>query len=268
MSCENKQNNLINKLRVNFLNYMHCFNKLRVNFLNHMLFCINWLIWLIIPIVILIIFRYIPMPDKLRTIDYAQITCSVIALLLSLWNVLFNLLKEWSLERLQLQVFKKEIEELSKLYMEYYDYSEQLMYGVRDDSDVDDEAIRAYLKESEQEMHICFTRIHSKSTSSNKINILKDLVKDLEVMHSHSADRIIARSNNPAFYYPGDFFPPDIIDAQFTDAGKILENYSFAMDASMKRAIKPLLDYFCKKSEIQNNDLTGVAVDFPEFDDV
>lgn len=267
MSCENKQNNLINKLRVNFLNYMHCFNKLRVNFLNHMLFCINWLIWLIIPIVILIIFRYIPMPDKLRTIDYAQITCSVIALLLSLWNVLFNLLKEWSLERLQLQVFEKEIEELSKLYMEYYDYSQQLVYGVVDDLYADDEAIRADLKESEQEMHIYFTRIHSKSTSSNKINILRDLVKDLEVMHSHSADRIIARLNNPG-YEQGAVSPSDVIEAQFTDAGKILENYSFAMDASMKRAIKPLLDYFCKKSEIQNNDLTGVAVDFPEFDDV
>ena len=45
---------------------------------------------------------------------------------------------------------------------------------------VHEETIRADLKESEQEMRIYFTRIHSKSTSSNKINILRDLVKDLE----------------------------------------------------------------------------------------
>ena len=249
MSCENKQNNLINKLRVNFLNYMP--------------FCINWLIGPIM--VILIIFFCSSMTDKLRGIDYVQIICSTMALLLALWNFSFNLLKEWSLERLQLQVFEKEIEELSKLYMEYYDYNEELFHGHLMDA-VHEETIRADLKESEQEMRIYFTRIHSKSTSSNKINILRDLVKDLEVMHSHSADRIIARFNNPG--YEEAVSPPDIIEAQFGDAGKILDNYSFAMDASMKRAIKPLLDYFCKKSEIQNNDLTGVAVDFPEFDDI
>ena len=81
--------------------------------------------------VILIIFFCSSMTDKLRGIDYVQIICSTMALLLALWNFSFNLLKEWSLERLQLQVFEKEIEELSKLYMEYYDYNPEFRSEVK-----------------------------------------------------------------------------------------------------------------------------------------